>query len=338
MIGQESLEVERKTIAILKVLNDCPEPLGGRVIARRLGDLGIDLGERAVRYHLKLMDQQGLTRSIGRRDGRAITPSGVEELDSALVNDRVGLVMTKMEMLAFKSTFDAGKSSGDIPINVSFFPRKNLDKATAAMKEVYQAGLCVSPLVALADEGERLGEMLVQTGKVGFAAVSNIFIFGSLIKAGIPVYPRFGGILQIREQQPWRFANLIEYSGSSLDPSEVFIAGKMTSVSRAVREGNGNILAGFYELPAVARQEVESLMERLARGNIHGLIKLGKPGEPVCEMTVAPNRIGMVLIDGLNPAGAAAETGLEVVSRGLGGVIEFGKLKSFWDLPAAPEI
>ncbi len=56
MIGQQTQEVERKIIAILKVLSDSPRPLGGRVLARHLGDLGIDLGERAVRYHLKLMD------------------------------------------------------------------------------------------------------------------------------------------------------------------------------------------------------------------------------------------------------------------------------------------
>ena len=80
MIGQENRQVERKVIAILKALSDSPEPLGGRVIARRLGEFGIDLSERTVRYHLKLMDEQGLTRSIGRRDGRAITQKGVEEI------------------------------------------------------------------------------------------------------------------------------------------------------------------------------------------------------------------------------------------------------------------
>lgn len=56
MIGQ-AREVERKIIATLKVLSDSQQPLGGRVIARRLDELGIDLGERAVRYHLKLMDE-----------------------------------------------------------------------------------------------------------------------------------------------------------------------------------------------------------------------------------------------------------------------------------------
>lgn len=58
MIGQETHEIERKVIAILKVLSDSQQPLGGRVIARCLDKLGIDLGERAVRYHLKVMDEQ----------------------------------------------------------------------------------------------------------------------------------------------------------------------------------------------------------------------------------------------------------------------------------------
>jgi repressor of nif and glnA expression len=61
-------------------------------------------------------------------------------------------------------------------------------------------------------------------------------------------------------------------------------------------------------------------------------------GEPVCEMPVAPSRVGMILIDGLNPSGAAIEAGLEVVSRGLNGVIEFSRLKSFRDLPIAQEV
>ena len=49
MIGQHTQEVERKIIAILKILNGSPRPLDGRVLARHLGDLSIDLGERAVR-------------------------------------------------------------------------------------------------------------------------------------------------------------------------------------------------------------------------------------------------------------------------------------------------
>src|SRR4030065_582256 len=88
MIGQQTREVERKIAAILKVLSDSLEPLGGRVISRRLKEQGIDLGERAVRYHLKMMDERGFTRTKSYRDGRSITQPGLEELKSTLVCDR----------------------------------------------------------------------------------------------------------------------------------------------------------------------------------------------------------------------------------------------------------
>ena len=338
MIGQESRQVERKIVAILKVLNDCPAPLGGRVIARRLSDLGIDLGERAVRYHLKLMDQQGLTQSIGRRDGRAITKSGIEELGSALVGDRLGLVTTKMKILAYQSSFDTDKRTGKVPVNVSLFSKDNFSQAVEAMGEVYKAGLYVSDQIAVAYEGENLGETIVPQGKIGLATVGNILILSTLLKAGIPVDHRFGGILQIRNHQPMRFVDLIEYSGSSLDPAEVFVAGKMTSVSRVAREGNGKILASFWELPAVARQEAEMLIKRLELENVRSLVQLGRTGESVCEIPVSPNNVGLILTDGLNPIAAAVEAGIEIVNRTMSGIIDFDKLKSFWDLSMVKEL
>jgi hypothetical protein len=105
MMGYERHEVERKVLTILKILSESTEPMGARVIAQRLQDYGVDLKERAVRYHLKIMDERGLTRLIGR-DGRLITESGIEELKSALVSDKVGFVIGKIELLAYQTTFD----------------------------------------------------------------------------------------------------------------------------------------------------------------------------------------------------------------------------------------
>ncbi|MBM3157923.1 MAG: hypothetical protein FJ004_11660, partial [Chloroflexi bacterium] len=51
-MGFETQDVERKVLSILKVISECQEPLGARIIAHRLKDYGIELGERAVRYHL----------------------------------------------------------------------------------------------------------------------------------------------------------------------------------------------------------------------------------------------------------------------------------------------
>ena len=74
MVGPDRHEVERKVISILRVLSESPHSLGAKLIARRLKEHGVELGERAVRYHLKLMDERGLTRPLDRRDGREITP------------------------------------------------------------------------------------------------------------------------------------------------------------------------------------------------------------------------------------------------------------------------
>src|SRR4030042_4760049 len=105
----ESSDIERKVLSILKILGSSHQPQGARVIARQLKDLGIELTERAVRYHLKMTDERGLTRLVGRRDGREITELGQAELKRALVSDKVGLAFSRIEMLAFRTNFDCDK-------------------------------------------------------------------------------------------------------------------------------------------------------------------------------------------------------------------------------------
>ncbi len=332
MIVQESREVERKTTAILKVLSDSAEPLGGRVISRRLKEQGVDLNERTVRYHLKIMDERGFTRSIGHRDGRTITQPGLEELKSALVCDKVGFVTDRIELLAYLTTFDLAEHAGDVPIDVSLFPKREFTRALEAMKCIFEAGLCASNLVAVASEGERLGETIVPQGKIGFATVCNAMVSGSLLKAGIPIDSRFGGILQIRNHEPLRFVDLIEYQGCTLDPFEIFIAGKMTSVIEAARRSDGKILASFHEIPLPSRSATEAVLRKLKAISLCRTIVMGKASESICEVPVRLNKIGLVLPSGLNAVAAAAETGMDVNSKAMSGVIDVGELRSFWSL------
>ena len=331
MIGFETQEVERKELSILRILSDSREPLGARVVARRLKDLGVELGERAVRYHLKLMDERGLTQTIGR-DGRLITDSGIDELRSALVRDKVGFAISRIELLAFRTSFNSEKLSGSIPVNVSFFSRQNFDRALRAMKPAFAAGLCVSDLVAVAKGGEHLGEITVPEGKIGLATVCSIVINGSLLKAGIPIDSRFGGILQVKNHQPLRFVELIHYAGSSLDPSEVFISARMTSVTEVATSGNGKILANFREIPALCRPTAEEVIAKLKEAGLGGPLLMGNTSEPVCEIPVELNRVGMVLLGGLNPVAAAEEAGIEAENRAMSTVIDYGGLIKFREI------
>ena len=331
-MGFETLDVERKVFSILKVLSDdCQEPRGARVIAHRLKDYGVELGERAVRYHLKLMDERGLTRLVGRA-GRLLTEQGEEELGSALVKDKVGLAISKIELLAFRTDFDYEKRCGRIPVNVSFFPEEEFEKALQAMKPAFKEGLCVSKLVAVASEGERLGEFIVPDRSIGLATVCSIAINGVLLKAGVPMDSRFGGILQMRNHNPFRFVELIHYGGSSLDPSEVFIRARMTSVKEAAKRGNGKILANFREIPALCRGIAEEVVANLQEAGLGGLLVMGNTSEPVCEIPVELNRIGMILLGGLNPVAAAEEAGIEAENHAMSTVMEYRDLIKFEEL------
>ena len=325
-------DIEKKILLILRTLHESPEPVGARIIARRMQDHGVTLSERGVRYHLKMMDDRGLTRLIGQHDGRAITEQGIEEIGNARVRDKIGFAISRIEILAYRTSLDLDRRQGLIPINISFFPKKVFKKALEMMKPAFSAGIHVSELVGCADEGARLGELTVPAGYVGFATVCSIVVNGILLKNGIPMDSRFGGILQVKDGKPLRFVELINYSGSSLDPSEVFIRGRMTSVRQAAEQGEGKILTNFREIPVPALKLVDKLITDLRNAGIGGVLAIGEIGEPICQIPVDMNRVGMILYGGLNPVACARETGIEVENRAMSTVMDYQELQNFWEL------
>jgi HTH-type transcriptional regulator, global nitrogen regulator NrpRI len=331
-MGFETQDVERKVLTILKVLSNSNEATGARVIARRLKDYGVDLGERAVRYHLKLMDERGLTQLLGRRNGRVLTEQGIKEVKNALVKDKVGFAISRIELLAYRTNFNLQTHAGFVPVNISYFAKEQFSKAVQIMKPVFQNELCVSHLVAVAQQGEKIGGLIVPEGKVGLATVCSIVVNGTLLKAGVPIDSRFGGLLQVCNRQPLRFVELIHYAGSSLDPSEVFIKAGMTSVIEAARKGEGTILANFREVPALCRPIVGGIITQLEEAGLRGLLMMGNTSEPVCQIPVELNRFGIVLIGGLNPVAAAEEAGINAENHAMSTVLEYKNLIRFEDL------
>jgi len=279
----------------------------------------------------KFLDERGLTTLEGR-DGRQITELGIEELKSALVQDKVGLMLSRIEMQAFRTTFNWKTKTGTVPVNVSFFPKEKFSKAAAAMAPAFNAGLCAGQMVATAGEDEQLGELIVPEGKIGLATICSVLINGVLLKAGIPMDSRFGGILQIKNKRPLRFVELIYYSGSSLDPSEVFIRGKMTSVLKAAKLGNGKVLSNFREVPAICRPIVEETVEGLKEAGLGGLFLIGNTSEPICQIPVELNKIGMILVGGMNPIAAAEESGFEADNQAMSTIIDYADLIKFEEL------
>jgi repressor of nif and glnA expression len=321
--------VERKILSILKVLSGLQKPAGSVIIAKHLKEHGVDLSERAVRYHLRLTDERGLTQLVRDRDGRVITNKGLREIESALVKDKVGFAISRIEQLAFRTNFDYKELKGVVPVNISFFAKDKFKKACEIMVPIFEKGYCVSKLVEVADEGQLIGDVLVPHGTVGLATVCSIVTNGVLLKAGIPIDSRFGGILQVHNDKPVRFTEIIHYNGSSLDPSEIFIKARMTAIKNAVSSGNGEILANFREIPAICQTIALEVISGLKQAGFNGVLILGNVSDSVCEINVDQNKIGIILVGGLNPVAAAAEAGFESENHSMSTVIEYNKLRDY---------
>jgi repressor of nif and glnA expression len=321
-------DIERKVIAMLKILAGTKEPLGARMISRKIEEDGIHLTERAVRFHLQLMDERGLTQAVGKQDraGRIITDKGREELSNALVSDKVGMVSGRMDELSYQTNFELDKKNGNIILNVSLIRNDDFPKALDIVKEVIKAGFSMGNLVLIVEEGKEVGSLVIPKGMTALATVCAVTINGILLHHRIPVRSRFGGILQIENSKPLRFTEIIEYSGSSLDPAEIFIKSKMTSVLNVVRSGSGKVLAGFREIPIVSLPEAENILNKLAEMGLFGTLVIGEPNQPTLQIPVASGYVGLVILAGLNPLAAVEETGISTQNTSLCIMMDFQKM------------
>ncbi|MFC1715044.1 DUF128 domain-containing protein [Candidatus Poribacteria bacterium] len=323
-------DVERKLIAILNALAGSSGPLGARVISRMLEEDGIHLTERAVRFHLQLMDERGLTHIAGKkgRAGRTITDKGLEELANALVSDKVGMMDSKIDELSYRTTFVPEMESGDVILNISLIHKDDSQKALDIVKEASRARICVSSSVLIAEEGEELDHLVVPKGMVALGTVCAVTINGILLHHRIPIKSRFGGILQMENSTPLRFTEIIEYSGSSLDPAEIFIKGKMTSVLDAARTGAGKVLAGFREVPVGCLSQVLEILDKLSQIGFSGTVVVGEPNQPTLQIPVNSGYVGLVILAGLNPLAAVEEMGIDTQNTSLCMMMDFRKLTS----------
>jgi HTH-type transcriptional regulator, global nitrogen regulator NrpRI len=318
----------RKTLAILEILREAGEPLGARALSRELTLRGVDLNERTVRYHLLHLDERGFTRLVGR-SGRILTERGLEELDSALAVDRVGFVNARIDDLACQADFDLASRRGRVVVNMTFFPLKKESKAVEAMRPAFEAGLCLSDLVLRVGPGDKVGGLEVPEAVAAWGTVCSVTLNSILLRHGIPVESSFGGLLEMKGGKPSRFTEIISYSGSTLDPVEIFIKGKMTSVHAAASTGDGRICASFRLVPASALDATSSLLEEMKRSRLCDMVLLGRPGQPLMEVPSGRDRVGMLVAAGLNPPAAAEESGVDTTSRAMATLVDYSALVPF---------
>lgn len=312
-------ETDRKMMEILRILADREEVLGAKTIAEELKKKGYDLGERAVRYHMRILDEKGFTERIGYA-GRQITNKGLKELEKGLIYDQVDFIFSKFEDMIYQTTLNPSDGTGKVIVNTSsFIYGKNVMEI---LKSVFKKGISVSPYVKFLDPIPKEGD------EIRLDTVCGTTIDGMLLGKGIPVIPKYGGIVKVEDYVPTRFTELISYKKTSMTPLEAFTDKNMTSVLQVIEDGNGSIPANFRLIPKSARENAVKIFNNLQKLGITGLLKMGNGGESVLGIPVDDNMVGIAVIGGIAPLCAAKEAGFDVTIKLAENTIEFGEMQS----------
>lgn len=319
-------------IAILKALKEMDGPAGATRIQERLQADGLDLQPRTVRFYLLQLDRAGLTRFVSKRSGRELTAAGRRELECAHVIRKVGFVGARIDALVYRMTYDLDENSGTIVSNLALISRDLLGRGLEAMRPVFMRRFGMGTKLAVVPAGETFGAQTVPTGQVALATVCSVTVNGILLKQGIPVVSRFGGLMEIAGGQPVRFVALIEYSGTTLDPLEAFIRAGMTQVRELARQGNGVVGVSFREVPAAAVEQVHEVKAALARRGLDGILAVGIPNQPLFEIPVGEGRAGVLVAAGLNPIAALCEAGIPVTFQSLAEVSDVARFGDFHEV------
>ncbi len=318
-------------IAILRVLQESPKPLGSQRIAEVLLYSGIHLNERSVRNYLAHADELGWTENLGRR-GRQLTLRGAKELEGALVVDKVGFVSTRVDTLAYQMDFDLEHRKGRVILNISTLSPRDFRPAIKRLMECYENNLGMGRLIAIGKPGEHMGDFVVPQGCMAIGTICSVSMNGIFLHANIATTSRFGGLLQLENHLPRRFTQIITYDGSSLDPLEIFIRGQMTSVYQSAHTGEGVIGVSFREVPSVALPEVRRLSDLTDQAGLGGVLTIGSPNQPLLDVPVPQGRAGLLVCGGLNPIAAVVEAGISVTSAAMSTLYEYERLVDYHNL------
>jgi len=314
-------QIERKLIEIMRVIHESDKPIGARAIADELNNRGYDIGERAVRYHLRILDERGFTHKHGYA-GRTLTDLGENEMNDALIGDRFGFVISRIEEMAFKTTYNPETDKGDVVVNISYFDKDDFETVVDLISYTAHSGYMISPKVRVFEEDSE-PEIPLPPGKIGIATVCSVTFDGLLLKAGIPVEPAYGGILQIENRKPTRFLDLISYSGTSIDPIKIFMNRAHTSVLEVLEKGEGKILANMRQINASAYDMTGEILKRVAKVGLAGCITTGEIDEFLLGAPVDIGKFGVAVVGGINGVCALEETGIKIETNPLSTMLEY---------------
>jgi len=231
--------------------------------------------------------------------------------------------LSRIEQKMYQVDFDPRTRTGMVVVNLAVFKEARLADVLSTFREVMEAGLAVAPYARLLRAGDAMEDVTVPAGHAGLCTVCSITVDGVLLKAGIPTRPNLGGIVQVEDNEPVRFTDIITYRSTTLDPLEMLMSQELTSVMRVIQTGSGTILANLREIPYSAYDETSDLLHRLQLSGLYGILEVGEPNAEVLGVQVGRDHFGVVIVGGTNPMAALQEREIPAQTRAITGSLDF---------------
>lgn len=233
----------------------------------------------------------------------------------------------KIEDLMFRTTFDPVTREGKVVVNLSIIDKKDFDDVIGIFEMAMNSGLSVSPYIRVLHEGDNVEGISVGPDEVGFVTMCSITIDGILLKKGVFVNPRFGGLVEIKDGTPLRFTNVLTYHSTTIDPLEVLMSQEITSVTEMLKTGSGKILANLREAPMVARDDIDRILSDMMDAGITGILEVGEPNTRILDVPVERDHLGIVVIGGTNPMAIVQEHGIGIRTNAMSSAVDFRELR-----------
>lgn len=237
----------------------------------------------------------------------------------------------KIEDLMFRTTFDPVTREGKVIVNLSIINKKDLVDVMGIFEMAINSGLSVSPYIRVLHEGDNIEGISVGPDQVGFLTVCSITIDGVLLKKGVLVNPRFGGLVEIKNGTPLRFTNVLTYHSTTIDPLEVLMSQEVTSVTEMLKTGSGKILANLREAPLAARDDIDRILSDMMDAGITGILEVGEPNTRILDVPVERDHLGIVVIGGTNPMAIVQEHGIGIKLNAMSNVVDIKELRHIND-------
>ncbi len=231
-----------------------------------------------------------------------------------------------IEDFAMRVTFDPVAGKGTIVYNLSLIKNEDLEFAISILKDAFRSGISVSGLVRIFNSGETVQDFVIPDGCTGICTMCSITFDSLLIRRGIPINPIGGGVVEIENQTPMRFTHIILYEHTTIDPLQVLMSQKTTSVINVMRKGSGNILANIREFHMEAEPLVGVVLDELAGSGYYGILEMGAPNTPLLGVPVSPQYVAIAAIGGTNPMAAIRESGRFVQPHAMKGLMDIREL------------